>query len=516
MKKIMFLMMFLGIASYWQSLCAAESKTSKDFRDETIYFLLTDRFVDGDPANNNLYGDEYVPGNLRYYQGGDFKGLIDNLDYIKDMGFTAIWITPPVKQPEGRYVNSSKTYDAAPYHGYWAYDFSKIDPHLESTGATYQDLINAVHAKGMKIIQDVVVNHGHGGDVNKEVRWYNERGVAKGLGKSYDYWDDKHDWYNHDGRSLVDLLDFKDSNPKVLNWFSKIYGNYQKMGVDAFRLDTVTWVDKPFWKDFLKNLHKNKKDFFIFGEVWTEDDYSMLSSYTWLETGDVMNNGMSVLDMPSAALGKKRIMDSVFKGGDYNEAAEIFSNDNMFQDPTYLVTFLDNHDKPRFNSPDSPAYEQQYKDALNFYFLSRGIPCVYYGTELQMHGGNEPDNRAMLGTDGIKAARENAIYAHLKKLNAIRHGKGMASEVIRKGRQTLMAATRNGFAFRRDYKGHTAYIFLNKGEIELNMEANIPNVEYEDIFNGNSIVFAEGQLNTIVTVPAHGAVVLYPQAQAAK
>lgn len=518
MRKIIFLVMFLGIATNGMRLFAAEGKAKKDFRNETIYFLLTDRFVDGDPSNNNLYGDEYLPGNLRYYQGGDFKGLIENLDYIRDMGFTAIWITPPVRQPEGRYVNSSRTYDAAPYHGYWAYDFSSIDPHLESPGATYQDLINAAHAKGIKVIQDIVVNHGHGGDVSNDVKWYRDRGVAKGLGKTFDYWDDKHDWYNHDGRSLVDLLDFKDSNPKVLKWFSDIYGKYQKMGVDGFRLDTVTWVDRPFWRGFLKNLHRNKKDFFVFGEVWTENDYEMLSSYTWLEEGDAMNNGMSVLDMPSSALGNKRIMDSVFKGGDYTDASGIFANDNMFQDPTYLVTFLDNHDKPRFNSPDSPAYEQQYKDALNFYFLSRGIPCVYYGTELQMLGGNEPDNRAVLGKDGINAAKANAIYSHIKKLNGIRHGTGNGNEVIRKGRQTILSTTRNGIVFRRDYNGKTVYVFLNKGEIELNMEADLPAREYKDLFNGNTVIFAEGQTNKAVTVPEHGAVVLYaePGDQAAK
>ncbi|HCC46710.1 MAG TPA: hypothetical protein DEQ38_01105, partial [Elusimicrobia bacterium] len=153
LKKSVFLSLLLAAAP-----CAAA-----DFRDETIYLAVTDRFADGYAANNNIYGDEYVPGNLRYYQGGDFRGLMDNLDHIKDMGFTAVWITPPVMQPPGRYVNGSQTYDAAGYHGYWAWDFSKIDPHLESPGASYADLIKAAHAKGLKIIQDVVLNHGHGG-----------------------------------------------------------------------------------------------------------------------------------------------------------------------------------------------------------------------------------------------------------------------------------------------------------------------------------------------------------------
>ena len=161
------LLTFLALAGLFTS---AFPKTASaggwDFRDETIYFVMTDRFVDGDNANNNIYGDEYQQGNLKYYQGGDFKGLIQNLDHIKDMGFTAIWITPPVMQPPGRYMNSGGSYDATGYHGYWAWDLSKIDPHLESQGVSYADLIAAVHAKGMKLIQDVVANHGHGGYAN--------------------------------------------------------------------------------------------------------------------------------------------------------------------------------------------------------------------------------------------------------------------------------------------------------------------------------------------------------------
>jgi len=491
------------------SVYAAEKQAERtDFRSETIYFVMTDRFVDGDSSNNNIYGDEFVPGNLRYYQGGDFKGLIDNLDYIKGMGFTAIWITPPVKQPEGRYVNTSNTYDAAGYHGYWAYDFSKIDPHLESQGATYQDLIDAVHAKGMKIIQDVVVNHAHGGDVNRNVKWYNQRGVVKGLGRTYDYWNDKRNWFNHDGNVIADLLDFNDSNPQVLKWFTKIYKKYQKMGVDAFRLDTVTWVDKDFWIKFVEKMHKNKKNFFIFGEVWTDNEYDKLASYTRLADGDSLESGMSVLDMPLSALGDYGTMEKIFKGGNYADATAIFENDSKYKNPTFLVTYLDNHDRPRFNSPDSPAYEQQYKDALNFYFLSRGIPCVYYGTEAQMVGGNEPDNRAMLGEEGIKAAKTGVIYAHLKKLNRIRH----RNEVLQKGRQTFISATRNSYVFRRDYLGQTVFVFLNKGENEIKLGADITPGTYKDLFNKKLITFEQGKPSE-VTVQPHSAVVLYSKVE---
>ncbi len=481
------------------------ARAGDDFRDDTIYFVMTDRYVDGDPGNDDIYGDEYRPGNLKYYQGGDFKGLIDNLDHIKDMGFTAVWITPPVMQPPGRYVNSSGSYDAAGYHGYWAWDFSRIDPHLESKGATYQDLINAVHAKGMKLIQDVVCNHGHGADVSRDVKWYARRGQVSGLGQTYDYFNDTHDWFHHSGPAIADLLDFNDDNPAVQTWFDKIYEKYQDMGVDAFRIDTVAWMKPEFWKGFTAAMHAHKKDFFMFGEVWTNGDFNWLASYTRLGGGDPMNSGMSVLDMPTSSMGTWGQLEQVFKGGDYRRAAGLLKNDDKYQDATYLVTFLDNHDKPRFNGPGwdgSAATTEQYFDALNFYFTARGIPCVYYGTEEEMAGGNDPDNRRMLGPDGIKKSESDPVYAHLKKLNAVR----AASEALRRGKQTTLYASQDQLAFKRVYGGQAAYVFLNKaGGPAAVPAAGVPSGTYADLYGGQTVAVPAG---AEIQVPPHGAVVL--------
>ena len=427
--------------------------------------------MDGDPANNNIYGDEYVPGNLRYYQGGDFRGLIDNLGHIKDMGFTAIWITPPVMQPPGRYVNSSQTYDAAGYHGYWAWDFSKIDPHLESKGASYADLIKAVHGKGMKLIQDIVANHGHGGDAHPSVKWYADRGKVRGLGREYDYFSDDQNWFTHKGPVLADLLDLNDENPEVLKWFNAIYGKYRDMGVDAFRVDTLVWMNSGFWRDFTAAMHKEKKDFFMFGEAWTNDDFKMLAAYTRLSPGDPMNSAMSVLDMPLSSMGAWGPMEKVFKGGDYAQADELLKHDGEYKDATYLVTYLDNHDKPRFNGGagnGTPATAEQYFDALNFYFTARGIPCIYYGTEIRMQGGEDPDNRRVLGAEGIKKAKSDPVYGHLVKLNAIRR----SALPLRRGAQTRLLSSMNQYAFRRDYEGETAAVFLNKDEKPARLKAS--------------------------------------------
>ena len=492
----------VGASLFLAALLLPAGAPAGDFRDETIYLAVTDRFVDGDPSNNNLYGDEYVPGNLRYYQGGDFRGLIDNLDHIKDMGFTAVWITPPVMQPPGRYVNSSQTYDAAGYHGYWAWDFSKIDPHLESPGASYADLIKAMHAKGLKIVQDIVLNHAHGGDTHPSVKWHAERGVARGGGQTFDYYADDKNWFNRKGPALADLLDFNDENPEVLKWFSGIYGKYRDMGVDSFRLDTLVWMRNDFWRDFAAEMHKGKKDFFLFGEAWTRDDFVMLSSYTRLSDGDPMKSGMSVLDMPLSAMGTWGPLEAVFKGGSYAAVDEILRHDDKYQDATWLVTYLDNHDKPRFNGGNgegTPATAEQYKDALNFYFTARGIPCVFYGTEIQMPGGSDPDNRRVLGAEGIRKAKSDPVYLHLRKLNAMR----AAAEPLRRGKHTRLLAQEHQYAFRRDYKGATAAVFLNKAGHEARLlAAGLPDGAYRELYTGEKVKVKNGRLEA--AVPAHG------------
>ena len=481
--------------------CLAAAAAAADFREETIYFVMTDRFVDGDPSNNDLYGDEYLPGNLRYYQGGDFRGLIDNLDHIQDLGFTAVWITPPVMQPPGRYMSRDGGYDAAGYHGYWAWDLSKTDPHLESAGASYDDLVKALHGRGMKLVQDVVPNHAHGGYTHPSVKWHDRRGVVHGLGRSFDYEDDKLNWFNRTGPVIADLLDFNEENPETVKWLVDVHREWQARGADAFRIDTVAWMKPAFWKTFTGELHKSKKDFFMFGEAWTNDDIVWLSSFTRLAPGDPMNSAMSVLDMPGSSMGAWGRFEAVFKGGKYSLVDEVLSRDHNYKDATWLVTFLDNHDKPRFNGANgegTPATAEQYADALNFYFTARGIPCVYYGTELRLPGGNDPDNRRVLGADGIRASKADPVYALLKKLNAVRR----ASPALQKGEQTKLHSAKHQYAFRRDFGDETAFVFLNKDGRPAKMGWKLPPGTYTDLFTGEK--FEAGKKKLKLLVPAHG------------
>ena len=206
---------------------AERAATSVDFRKETIYFVLTTRFFDGDPANNYYNRDRVKLGDPQWR--GDFKGLIDQLDYIQDLGFTALWITPPVENRSG-----------LDYHGYHAYDWYKIDPRLESPGASYQDLIQALHARGMKIIQDVVINHssqyGIRGQVwidHLPIKYYRPSGSEPIVNGPY----------------LNNLGDYKDpfrednDNPVAPDWFRERQASDPEGTVPL--LDPITGVTVP-------------------------------------------------------------------------------------------------------------------------------------------------------------------------------------------------------------------------------------------------------------------------------
>jgi cyclomaltodextrin glucanotransferase len=241
----------------------------------------------------------------------------------------------------------------------------------------------------------------------------------------------------------------------------------------------------------------------MFGEVWTNGDFNWLASYTNLAPGDAMNSAMSVLDMPGSSMSSWGQFEQVFKGGDYNQVDNVLNNDPKYKDATYLVTFLDNHDKPRFNGPGwdgSSATTEQYFDALNFYFTARGIPCVYYGTEVQMMGGSDPDNRRYLGADGIKASKTNPVYLHLQKLNAVRR----ANPALQKGVQTRLYGSRDQYVFKREYNGEAVFVFLNKDQNGAAVTLNaLPAGSYTDIYSGETFTVA-GRRRLTLTIPAHG------------
>jgi glycosidase len=377
--------------------------------DESIYFIMTDRFENGDPANDYAElprGDKssgYAPSDIGGWHGGDFKGITQRLDYIKSMGFTSIWITPPVKQ---KYVQG----DSAAYHGYWGLDFTTVDPHLGSE-KELRELITESHARGIKVIFDVVLNH------TADVIFYENgkpKTTASEANSKKPEWLNKISNYNNLGNSpavesAIEVSDFfglddiNTKKPEVIQGWIKIWSDWIKdYGFDGMRIDTFKHVDAAFWKQFVPQIQSaakkaGKKEFIIFGEV-ADPDSLTLSQYV------VDKQTPGILDFAF----QKKVVPFAQYGLDVESLAELFNNDDYFTTPYSsagsLVTFLGNHDMGRIGQFLSSGYSDSEKDkvlersqlaqALLFYL--RGTPAVYYG-----------DERGMVGTGGDKKARQD-------------------------------------------------------------------------------------------------------------
>ena len=309
------LLMMVAMSATSSNYSDVYKSTRTDFRDETIYFVMTTRFYDGDPSNNTQCWDNQAANEGDPAWRGDFKGLIEKLDYIKALGFTAVWITPVVENASG--------YD---YHGYHAFNFSKVDKRYESEDVSFQTLIDEAHKRGMKIILDIVLNHtGNFGEENlcklftrdwtadqssindcmipytqkdggklpdnylslaggeqhnkRLAQMKNTDGVNHDtnnywhhVGNSWN-WDDYSRWY---GQIAGDCVDLNTENPYVTNYLVSCYGKFIAMGVDGFRIDTSGHIsrltfNKAFVPQFLAlaEQYKEKRgggDFFMYGE----------------------------------------------------------------------------------------------------------------------------------------------------------------------------------------------------------------------------------------------------------
>lgn len=500
--------------SVTQSLTVNEKSAfiHRDFREETVYFMMTDRFADGNSSNNNIWGDEYMPdgtsiydysedkcGVLSYYHGGDFQGIINNLDYLVDMGFTAIWITPSVKQPEGRYYydgsNGGDAYQASAFHGYWGYDFDKIDPHLHSSGKDsdgwddYKAFIDACHAKGIRVMQDIVINHGNHTAATAPTKWadYSVQTIMDGKNWAWQTLDpyyeaveegatpSKNGFYSYYGfGQCADLIDFghlgedgKDSRHHLIN----VYKKFIDAGVDAFRIDTMAYIPNEFAGEFADAMYNYAKEkgndyFYMIGEAWC-GRYDAVARHA-SDTTDSLH----MLDMHLSCLDYPGNMQKVFNGSD--SIGSVYSNvisqgDVQFdcmteEEYTKTAMFVDNHDCYRCEGLFSEA---GYKNALNYIYLFRGVPIVYYGTEaMYSWSGTHPStnkddvvSRWMLGDVGINYVKNNkpAMYKHLKILNQIYH----SSECIQKGAQENVSIDTIPAAFTRTWNGKTAAVLLN-------------------------------------------------------
>jgi alpha-amylase len=391
----------------------AQSADDQFWMRQNIYQIVTDRFYDGDPSNNNADGNFDPAGHSGIsVHGGDFKGVEQKLDYIKALGATAIWISPIVLNARGE------------FHGYAGLDFGKVDPHWGGL-ADLRRMISAAHARGIMVIDDVVVNHG--GHLltsddpgyprfkyppdSYRLRWRDPvrqypppfdlnasnpaiTNLFHNQGSMRDYGDP----VQLELGSLSGLDDFRTESPYVRTEMTDIYERWiEQAGFDGFRIDTVKHVEMGFWQQWCPAIHKfaaaqGKPNFFLFGEVLHSSD-ATCGSYTGREGGGPFKLD-SVLDYPlyfkikavfARATGGTKLLDDHYAAiaTNYDPSAQM-----------RLVTFLDNHDQPRFLSAgEANDNLARLKVALVFLYTARGIPCLYYGTEQAFDGKNDPFNR---------------------------------------------------------------------------------------------------------------------------
>ena len=375
-----------------------------DWRDESIYFIFTDRFNDGDPSNNNANPQSaFNATDSRRIHGGDFRGIQQKLDYMKALGATAIWITPIPQNVGG-----------SGYHGYGADNFYQLQPNW-GTMADLSNMVASAHQKGIRVVLDVVCNH-QGNRIDSANSAWSTTFSAAGYpprwtsGTTYPAPFTALTNFHNNGHiinftdpdqvlgELSGLDDLRTETWAVRTNLVNIYKYWiAAADFDGFRLDTVKHVDVGLWQYFNSEIRAfarsiGKTNFFQFGEVYDGND-GTCGRFTGAQAGGSFAND-AVVDYPlyfklndvlaTAAGNTKQIEDRYAAiAGNYDDYAA-----------TRLVTFLDNHDRIRFmNSANANNNTNRLTVALGFLYTSRGIPCLYYGTEQNFNGGGDPNNR---------------------------------------------------------------------------------------------------------------------------
>jgi glycosidase len=412
-----------------------------DWSDAILYFVIIDRFADGDPTNN-VAVDRAAKGT---FHGGDFRGLTAQLDEIASLGVNAIWVTPVVRNIPG-FVSGAGFPDWA-YHGYWADDFTALDPRF-GTEAEIRTFVDACHARGIRVLLDVVYNHaGYGSHYITDPR---TRGWLRTEEAGTCGTDDL-------TSCVAGLPDFKTELPEVADFLlSAQIGWAKRLGLDGFRLDTVKHVDHSFWKEHRKRTREALgPGFFLLGEVWG-GDREVLDP--WFEA-DELDAGFDFGFQGSVVgflLGRGRTVafDRYLKSRDTVRPGHLLAHFLSSHDVTGALTLL-NGDVSLFRL------------AAVLQLTTVGIPTIYYGEEVARKGGEWPENRSDMPwgdrkiLPGSGAPRDEALREFYKRLIAIRR----AHPALRRGTLTVLATEGDLYVFlRRDAtSGDAVIVAVNRG-----------------------------------------------------
>ncbi len=434
-----------------------------DWDEAVIYFAVTDRFFDGDASNNDAYGvGDYNTGEKggSSYHGGDFAGLNQKLDYLKDLGVNTIWITPIVENiTEDQHDNKTDTATYG-YHGYWASDFTKLNRHL-GTEQQLKALLDAAHSKGMKIMVDVVLNHaGYGTE-----KYFNSI-LTDADGNSISMIRDSNNTISGDDKydSLSDLPDFVTENKAVTDqlvaWQTEWMSKYS---IDYYRVDTVKHVETTTWEAFKNSLTKVNPDFKMIGE-YSGAGYAN-------NAGELGTGSMdALLDFDFNDFAQK------FVTGDISGVESSLQKRNgAINNTATMGSFLSSHDEDSLQYKlvnesklsDEEAYNLM-KVAATLQITAKGQPVIYYGEEIGQGGANnwplQTNRRDFDWTELEKQKTDsNSIYNHYKTMLAIRNA---YTDVFARGnRSTAAVSDADGYeVISRSYGNSTLYVGMNVKE----------------------------------------------------
>ena len=453
---------------------------------DVMYLIMPDRFANGDPANDE---PQEAPGshdraNQRAYHGGDLKGIREHLSYLKDLGVNALWLTPVVKNGA-----------TADYHGYGAVDLYAVEPHF-GTIRDYQELVSTAHEQGMKIFYDIVPNH-----VGPKHPWVNNPPLPDWfhgtLQKHIDsYSPVKKDFYakqqqkpadNDPFEALADphatpamrrnitdgwffgiLPDMNTENPVVAQYLlQNAIWWAENTGIDGYRVDTFGYVPRAFWSSWNAGLHRIYPNLTTIGEVFHPDPTVTSFFVGGRKQWDGIDSGLStVFDFPTFFV----IRDVLLNGAPAGRLTDILRQDSLYPHPEMLVPFFANHDVARFASEKGSSVAKT-KSAFGLMLTMRGIPELYYGDEIGMPGGGDPDNRRDFPggwaedpknafTEAGRTKEQQELFSSVQTLLKLKK----EHVALRTGRQLHLFADASAYVFVREEEEERVLVMFNNSK----------------------------------------------------
>lgn len=460
-----------------------------DWDEAVVYFMMTDRFFDGNESNNTASGaDTYGKNNPGLYHGGDFAGVTAKLDYLQDLGVNTIWLTPIVENVKGVAVTDEGSKDVpynAAYHGYWASDFTKLNPTLGTT-EEFKTMISEAHKRGMRIMVDIVVNHaGYGSESTSTFAgMLRDKSISEGDIKSW-----------QDG-----LPDFATENAdvraKLVEWQTSWMKDY---GVDYFRVDTVKHVDSTTWAALKNSTTEVNPSFKMIGEYYGAG---------YASNGSTLGTGQMDADLDFDFNDQA----TSFVSGNISSVESFLSSRNTALNNAYMTgQFLSSHDENGFKAAlmNGKGYTEDEATsaalvAATLQLTAKGIPVIYYGEEVGLSGlNNYPYNTNRYDMDFSKATKDNVTYQHYKNLLSIRNA---YTDVFARGSRTVVASSDEECydVVSRSYGGTTLYVGMNIKDTAKEVKVPVSlaaGTEVKDLYSGATYTVGSDKTVT-VTIPA--------------